>query len=99
MGELDKYLVEIKQANPCQECARNIAECPWLHSDTPVPGWDATPSKIKLGWGKGNVRLVDSFEIHSCPLYIPVPERNVNHAELTPEQNRWFLERSKFCDR
>ena len=93
MGELDKYLVEVKHANPCAECARNIRDCPWLHSDMPVPGWDARPTRVQMRNMAYQERWVESYEIRSCPLYIPVPPREINNAELTPEQDRMFMRR------
>ena len=88
MGELDQYLV---RAIDCGNCIQNIRNCPWLHSGRPVPGWEATPRKYEVHPGK----FVTSYFIQSCPLYIPAPERNSDPAELTPNQNEWFLRGKK----
>lgn len=88
MGELDQYLV---RAIDCGSCIQNIRNCPWLHSGRPVPGWEATPRKYEVHPGK----VVTGYSIQSCPLYIPAPERNSDPAELTPNQNEWFLRGKK----
>lgn len=47
----------------CQKCSR--LDCSWMRDLIPVPGWEATPSKIKNGEG----RKVKSYHVISCPLY------------------------------
>lgn len=61
--------------NPCMVCQRNIAECPWLHEDRPVKGWDAKLVS-KKGYYGSHVYFYTTWEIKECPLYIePKKER------------------------
>jgi hypothetical protein len=61
-------------SNPCDICAVNISDCPWLHEGKPVPGWDAEPVQIKLGWDRvKGVRVPvvrGTFKILDCPMFI-----------------------------
>lgn len=93
MGELDRYLFPVQplRGNPCMDCARPIMECPWLHEDKPVPGWKASPRSYSLGRRHGIPVMVTTYEIRSCPLFVPAPERYSNPAELTTAQNEFFL--------
>jgi hypothetical protein len=61
--------------NPCAECQRNIAECPWLSSrgHERVAGWKANITTML-----NNGRNILTYHIIKCPLYIP-PKRS--HAK------------------
>ena len=76
---LSDYLVPIDPGhehrivgcNPCDVCSRNIADCPWLHQDKPVPGWEAERSLLP------NHVPVWTWHILRCPLYLPPRPRKV----------------------
>lgn len=70
---LEDYLTPIKFSGPhlCGICQRNIADCPWMHSGKPVPGW--TARKTVITW---NAPHKNSYHVTACPLYIaPSEER------------------------
>lgn len=77
--------------NPCAECQRNIAECPWLSSrgTSPVPGWTAELTTQRI-----DKRDVPTYHITSCPLYI-APTRAVI-PESDPDARRQH-EYTGFC--
>lgn len=78
---LSDCLVPVSPGNPCGECQRNIRECPWLHSGKPVQGWQAKERSI-LSHNTGGQRLLKTFAISSCPLYIPPDKKRL--AKVTP---------------
>lgn len=47
----------------CWDCAKACRKCPWSKDFKPVPGWDATPTKVYVVEGKYD----DSFIVNSCP--------------------------------
>lgn len=49
----------------CWDCAKACRKCPWSKDFKPVPGWDATPTKVYVVEGKYD----DSFIVNSCPLF------------------------------
>ena len=54
----------------CWSCKRATGFCSWSEDFTPVEGWEATPTKVKLAARNGNNRLfVDSYLVHKCPLF------------------------------
>lgn len=58
----------------CGECQLPIGTCSWSRSFQPVPGWEATPTRIlvqKYSHGKFKSGYMDSYNVTSCPLYIP----------------------------
>ena len=50
----------------CQICARKVETCSWERDFTPVPGWDAIPTKILMQSG---VRE-QSYRVLRCPLFV-----------------------------
>lgn len=50
----------------CQICARKVGTCSWERDFTPVPGWDAIPTKILMQSG---VRE-QSYRVMRCPLFV-----------------------------
>ena len=50
----------------CQICARKVGTCSWERDFTPVPGWDAIPTKILMQSG---VRE-QSYRVLRCPLFV-----------------------------
>lgn len=54
--------------NPCAECSKPIAACPWLTSGKPVEGWIAVPSVISYN---STPRHTRTYRITFCPEYIP----------------------------
>lgn len=53
----------------CWECKRATGFCSWSEDFTPVEGWRATPTKIKVGRANGRDLFVDSYLVHECPLF------------------------------
>lgn len=47
----------------CGKCGQYT--CPWIHEGKPVPGWEAEPSTL----------YPDGWCVHSCRLFIPLPDR------------------------
>ena len=93
MGELEKYL---RPVISCGNCARHIAQCPWLHLGKPVPGWKATPHEFVVGNKKNKEPIwVTGYYIRECPLYIAAAPRKSDPAELTPAQSDWLLRKEK----
>ena len=65
-----------KEHTLCWDCgnATNDA-CPWVDAGMPVPGWWATPSKIRTCGV-----LSDSYRVIKCPLFV----RDADKAGLVP---------------
>lgn len=57
----------------CQICARKVGTCSWERDFTPVPGWDAIPTKIMMNSG---VRE-RSYCVLRCPLFVEPKTRQV----------------------
>ena len=57
----------------CQICAQTIGTCSWERDFTPVPGWDAIPTKILMQSG---VRE-QSYRVLRCPLFVEPKTRQV----------------------
>lgn len=55
----------------CQICAQTIGTCSWERDFTPVPGWDAIPTKILMNSG---VRE-RSYHVLRCPLFVEPKRR------------------------
>lgn len=59
----------------CQICARKIGTCSWERDFTPVPGWTAEPTRLRMSTqdkdGNHIPREIDSFRVLECPLYVP----------------------------
>ena len=66
------------RCNPCAVCQRNSLECPWILEETPVPGWDAEPTRIEDNKMPENR---DSWHIRRCPLYIPPSARKARQRQ------------------
>lgn len=60
----------------CWECGRNIAECPWLHSNKAVPGWDAD----ELDYTDHKGITSTTYFVKKCPL----------HIERTKKPGEWM---------
>lgn len=63
-----------KHSQLCWNCEKACGKCSWSKNFTPVPGWNATPTKIISYTTSvaGNKRhrkkfYIDSYEIHGCP--------------------------------
>ena len=69
----------------CENATSNY--CPWVEKGDPVPGWRATPTKIKQ-----NGRVVcDSYHVNSCPMFKRDATNGgrmkyVSHLEYVPEK-------------
>ena len=75
---LEDYLVPIKsKINICFDCKKSCGDCPWsaVDEDTrrpkfePVPGWTATPHRLKIGNCRYGAVYVDTYHITDCPLF------------------------------
>lgn len=59
----------------CWCCANSACSgCSWALDFTPVPGWDAEPTKIKAHTTQaGAVKIyeIDSYKVKQCPLFKP----------------------------
>lgn len=58
-----------RNAVPDREGTRG---CSWSRDFIPVEGWDATPQKLAVYYGKSRksrMRLGDSFIVQSCPKF------------------------------
>lgn len=54
----------MKKYTLCWTCQNAYNGCPWSRNFEPVPGWQATPTKIKMGES-----YIDSFQVHECPMF------------------------------
>ena len=52
----------------CWRCKRDGRTCPWMAAEKPVPGWDATQTKIQHK-RRGKIRETESFFVYRCPLF------------------------------
>ena len=67
-------------AQLCETCQKAYGDCSWTEVEpntgrvkfVPVKGWDAVPT-VKMSMG----RRQESYEIRSCPEYVPDPPRRV----------------------
>lgn len=72
----ERYAAATQRSNViCENCARaagrRMKECPWADRFEPVPGWDATPAKLRANNLKDDKpRHIDTYAIHACPLWI-----------------------------
>ena len=56
-----------KHSTLCWECTKNAGKCSWSRNFTPVKGWKAIPTKIKVEKRKKWGELIDSFDVYECP--------------------------------
>lgn len=49
----------------CWDCKNACCGCCWSQDFKPVPGWKATPTKIKQKEGI----FIDSYIVHDCPQF------------------------------
>lgn len=65
----------VKPSTLCMDCDR-ILGCPWMMWHLPVPGWTAQRTYIiesvegSLRRGDAQVKLVSSYHVTQCPIYI-----------------------------
>lgn len=52
----------------CKWSAGKDKKCPWAAKFEPVPGWEATPTKVRADV-KSVHKTIDSFIVHECPLF------------------------------
>lgn len=64
-----------KNQSLCWDCQNACGGCSWSRSFTPVEGWEARPTKIKLIPNKEGLEYTDSYHVISCPEFIPDEER------------------------
>ena len=65
-----------KQDSLCWNCARATKKCCWSRKFKPVPGWNATPTKIYVAENKYD----DSYMVHSCPLFKKDVNNNIQRV-------------------
>ena len=63
---------KIKPDQLCWSCQNACGGCSWSKSFTPVKGWKATPTKIKVA---PEMPYCDSYLITACPEYIKDEKR------------------------
>lgn len=73
----------------CWDCEKALGYCPWSERFDPVPGWNATPTKIPLYDGNGG--YMDSFLVHECPMFVP----DCKGVKITSGQIRLMLNVSR----
>lgn len=82
----------VKHSQLCWECEKACGRCSWSSSFTPVPGWNAKPTKIisytAIGGGKRKKFYVDSYEIHDCPEFELMEEIKRRIANGKPINSR-----------
>lgn len=63
----DNPSVFFKEPTLCWSCKKSVGKnmCCWAKSFTPVPGWTAKETKIRMTYGFGN-----SYHVEKCPLYV-----------------------------
>ena len=66
----DKY---VKERTLCWDCVNATGKCSWSDywEHSPVPGWEAEPTKLKINDGT----YCDSYIVKRCPLFEPDPPR------------------------
>lgn len=59
-----------KDTTLCWDCknATNINKCPWACNNTPVDGWWARPTQVRMYHGYDH-RMEDSYCVIMCPLF------------------------------
>lgn len=61
----------------CWSCERACGGCAWSCNLTPIPDWQATPTKIQ-----DSEHSYESYLVHSCPLYKPTTDYYGSEAQL-----------------
>jgi hypothetical protein len=61
----------------CWSCERACGGCDWSCNLTPIPDWQATPTKIQ-----DSEHSYESYLVHSCPLYEPTTDYYDSEAQL-----------------
>ena len=60
-----------KPGTLCWYCVNSCANgCPWFTDFTPVPGWDAVPTVVKMGVVWNKERPKPSYHVNACPLFV-----------------------------
>lgn len=76
-----------QKCDTCQHAAPSPAKglgCPWSIRYEPVPGWDATPTRIANQRGSARFSqdgYMDSYAIRDCPLYKAERPREQEHGK------------------
>ena len=55
----------------CWDCKRACCGCSWSQSFTPIRGWVATPTKLKLHNERGvkTPKFTTTYVVHECPQF------------------------------
>lgn len=84
---ISKYGLEYKEEKNfsgetlCWKC-KNYTKCSWYKTFTPVEGWEAEKTKLKISEN----HYVDSYKVISCPMFeqtIKAPQATDNSVEDT----------------
>lgn len=51
----------------CWTCKKATGGCSWSKSFTPIEGWKAIPTKVKINDRSRRGDETDSFDIYECP--------------------------------
>lgn len=90
--EGDKPRPSSWKTNICFDCKKACGGCSWSERFEPVPGWKAKKVVQKSIVDK-KVRVCDTYQIVSCPLFERDEKRKRNREEVTDEQFKVLLER------
>ena len=71
----------------CEWAAGKDGKCPWASRFEPVPGWNATPTTVKLT----KTSRSDTFEVHDCPLFEIMHEIKENLVNNSCKKERPLL--------
>lgn len=81
-----------KEHTLCWDCAKATDDvCPWVDAGMPVPGWWATPSKVKTCGVYS-----DSYRVIKCPMFVRDADKaGVVKVPLKGEKRGGFSNHSK----
>jgi hypothetical protein len=67
----------------CWSCKNSIGYCSWSKDFTPVDGWEAEKTKLKLHSGGYDT----SYAVKKCPLYIWGGDCDTNNTKHTSQKH------------
>lgn len=51
----------------CWHCQKAAGRCSWSKNFTPIEGWTAEPTRVKVNKSSRYVTELDSFDVYECP--------------------------------
>lgn len=84
----------------CYNCKTPSPTCPWKYNFTPVPGWDAEPTVVKMN----SHQSFDSYHVKACPLFeenkrVIAKEKIPEIPDLRKKINRYRSKNRKRMDK